>query len=91
MLLMKIVIFYFLFLFFIFFEFLVFSQGVSLGFFALNVHVVKSSFSLFDLLDRSKVDGLNEFFCGVDQNHSFELSRQVCFDNVFPMVFQNFE
>jgi hypothetical protein len=39
-------------------------------------------------LDKSGVDGLNKFFCGVDSNHFFELSRQVCFDNVFPMVFR---
>jgi len=50
----------------ILFEILVFSQGVSLGSFALNVHVVEFSFSLFDFLDRSRVDGLNGFFCGVD-------------------------
>ncbi len=50
----------------ILFEFFVFSQGVSLGFFALDVHVVKSSFLLFDFLDRYGVDGLNRFFCGVD-------------------------
>jgi hypothetical protein len=50
----------------ILFEFFVFSQGVSLGFFALDVHVVESSFLLFDFLDRYGVDGLNRFFCGVD-------------------------
>jgi hypothetical protein len=75
----------------IIFEFLVFSQGVSLGSIALNVHVVDSSFSSFDFLDGFGVDGLNGFSHGVDHNHSFNMSRQVCFNNVFPMVFKNFE
>jgi hypothetical protein len=70
-----------------FFEFLVFSQGVSLGFVTSNVHATKSSFFSFDFLDGSRVDGLNEFSHGVDQNHSIELLKQV----FFPMVFQNFE
>jgi hypothetical protein len=56
-----------------------------------DVHVAESSFSSFDFLDGSGVDGLSGFSRGVDQNHSLELSRQVCFDNVSPMVFQNFE
>jgi len=43
----------------ILFEFLVFSQCVSLGFVASNVHVTKSSFSSFDFLDGSKVDDLS--------------------------------
>jgi hypothetical protein len=73
------------------FEFLVFSQCVSLGSVASDVHVAESSFSSFDFLDGSGVDGLSGFSRGVDQNHSLELSRQVCFDNVSPMVFQNFE
>jgi hypothetical protein len=71
----------------ILFEFLVFSQGVSLGSVASNVHVAESSFSSFDFLNKSRVDGLSGFSHGVDQNHSFELLKQVCFDNVFPMVF----
>jgi len=75
----------------ILFEFLGFSQGVSLGSVASDVHVAESSFSSFDFLDGSGVDGLSGFSRGVHQNHSLELSRQVCFDNVFPMVFQNFE
>jgi hypothetical protein len=52
----------------IFFEFFVFSQGVSLGSIALNVHVAKSSFLSFDFLDGSGVDGLSGFFCQVDHN-----------------------
>jgi hypothetical protein len=75
----------------ILFEFFVFSQGVSLGFVALDVHVAESSFSSFDFLDRFGVDGLRRFSRGVDQNHYFKLSRQDFFNNVFPMVFQNFE
>jgi hypothetical protein len=50
----------------ILFKFLVFSQGVSLSSVASNVHVTKSSFSLFDFLNGSRVDGLNGFSCGVD-------------------------
>jgi hypothetical protein len=72
-------------------EFLVFSQGVNLGFVASNIHVAESSFSSFDFLDRFGVDGLSEFFCGVDHNHSLKLSKQVFFGNVFSMVFQNFD
>jgi hypothetical protein len=76
----------------ILFEFLVFSQGVSMGFVAFDVHVVESPFSSFDLiLDRFGVDGLRGFSHGVDQNHSLKFSRHVFFYNVFPMVFQNFE
>ncbi len=61
----------------IIFEFLVFSQGVSLGSIASDIHVVKSSFLSFDFLNGSGVDGSNMFFHGVDHNHSLELSRQV--------------
>jgi hypothetical protein len=50
----------------ILFEFFVFSQGVSLGFVASDVHVAKSSFSSFDFLDKSRVDGLSGFSHGVD-------------------------
>jgi hypothetical protein len=75
----------------ILFEFLVFSQVVSLGSIALDIHVAKSSFSSFDFLDEFGVDGLSRFSRRVDHNHSLELSRQVFFYNVFQMVFQNFE
>jgi hypothetical protein len=75
----------------ILFEFLVFSQVVSLGFVALDVHVAKSSYSSFDFLDKFGVNGFRGFSCGVDQNHYLELSRQVFFYNIFPIVFQNFE
>jgi hypothetical protein len=75
----------------ILFEFLVFSQGVSLGFVTSDVHVVESSFSSFDFLDRFGVDGLSGISRGVGHNHSLELSRQMFFGNVFPMVFRNFE
>jgi hypothetical protein len=75
----------------ILFEFLVFSQGVSLGFVAFDLHVIEFSFSSFDFLDKFGVDGLRGFSRGVDQNHSLKLSRQVFFYNVFPMVFQNFK
>jgi len=71
----------------IFFEFLVSSQGVSLGFVTSNIHVVEPSFFSFDFLDGSKVDGLKEFSHGIDQNHSIKLLKQ----DFFPMVFQNFE
>jgi hypothetical protein len=67
---------------FIFFEFLVFSQGVSLGFVTLDIHVAKSSFLSFDFLD-----GLSGFSHQVHHNHSLKLSRQVFFYNVFPIVF----
>jgi hypothetical protein len=40
-----------------------------------DVHVAESSFSSFDFLDGSGVDGLSGFSRGVDQNHSLELSR----------------
>jgi hypothetical protein len=50
----------------ILFEFLIFSQGVSLGFVASNIHVVESSFLSFDFLDGFRVDGLSKFFHGVD-------------------------
>jgi hypothetical protein len=50
----------------IFFEFLVFSQGVNLGFVALDVHVVESSFCHLTFLDGSGVDGLSRFSHGVD-------------------------
>jgi hypothetical protein len=72
----------------ILFEFFVFSQGVSLGFVALDVHVAKSSFSSFDILDRFGVDGLRGFSCGVDQNHSFKLSRQVFLTMSFQWFFK---
>jgi hypothetical protein len=72
---------------FIFFEFLVFSQGVSLGFVTLDIHVAKSSFLSFDFLDGSNMDGLSGFSRQVHHNHSLKLSRQVIFDNVFPIVF----
>ncbi len=62
-----------------------------MGFAAFDVHVIESPFSSFDFLDTIGVDGLRRFSCGVDQNHSLQLSRQVFFYNVFPMVFQNFE
>jgi len=71
----------------IFFEFLVFSQGVNLGSVASDVHIAESLFSSFDFLDRFGVDGFSRFSHGVDQNHSLKLSEQVCFNNVFPMVF----
>jgi hypothetical protein len=57
----------------IFSKFLVFSQGVSLGFVALDVHVAKSSFLSFDFLDRFGVDGLSGFSCGIDHTHYLEL------------------
>ncbi len=75
----------------ILFEFLVSSQRVNLGSIASYVHVAKSSFLSFDFLDKYGVDGLSGFSRQVDHNHSLELSRQVFSDNVFPMVFQNFE
>ncbi len=50
----------------IFLGFLVFSQGVSLGSIASNVHVAESLFSSFDFLDKSRVDGLSGFSHGVD-------------------------
>jgi len=75
----------------IFSKFLVFSQGVSLGFVASDIHVAKSLFLSFHFLDRFGVDGLNGFSCGVDHTHYLELSRQIIFGNVFPMVSQNFE
>jgi hypothetical protein len=50
------------------------------------MYVVESSFLSFDFLDGFGVDGLNEFSCGVDHNHSLELSRQMFFGNVIPMV-----
>jgi hypothetical protein len=46
---------------------------VNLGFVAFDIHVVESSFSSFDFLDRFGVDGLGRFFHGVDQNHSLKL------------------
>jgi hypothetical protein len=67
----------------ILFEFLVFSQGVSLGSIASDVHVANFSFSSFDILDGFGVDGLSRFFLWVDHNHSFELSRQVFFTMYF--------
>ncbi len=58
-----------------------------MGSIALDVHVVESSFLSFDFLDGSEVDGLSRFFHGVDHNHPLELSKQVCFNDVFPMSF----
>jgi hypothetical protein len=58
-----------------FFVFLIFSQGVSLGFVTSNIHVTKSSFSSFDFLDGFGMDGLSGFPHGIEHNHFLKLSR----------------
>jgi len=60
-----------------------------LGYVASDILVAESSFLSFDFLDGSRVDGLSRFSCGVDHNHSFELSRQVFLAMFFPWFVRN--